>query len=295
MGYMLLAVSLVAGTAKGYCGKKMGTFAQNTTSAVLLNWIRMALCAVFGALLLVIGKGIGQLTWDPKILILSALSGVSTSIFVITWIMAVRKSAYMLLDVFLMLGTLVPIVLSYFIFEERILPKQWLGLLVLVVAVVIMCSYNNSIKTGLNLSSLALLAVCGLSNGITDFLQKAFVKTVAGDALLVFNFYTYLFAAITLAILYLLFSFKEKPRFENNVRGKYGYVFVMSVALIVNSFFKTKAAAYIDSAQLYPLNQGCALILSALMSAVIFREKLTLKAVVGIVTAFVGLLIINVL
>ena len=170
MGYILLAISLLAGATKGYCGKKMGSFAQNTTSAVLLNLIRMAVCTVLGMLLILLCNDIGQLKWDPKLLALSALSGISISIFVITWIMAVRKSAYMLLDVFLMLGTLVPILLSYFAFRESILPNQWLGLLVLVVAVIIMCSYNNSIKTGLNMSSFALLAVCGLSNGITDFL-----------------------------------------------------------------------------------------------------------------------------
>lgn len=295
MGYILLAISLLAGATKGYCGKKMGAFAQNTTSAVLLNLIRMAVCAALGMLLLLLCNDVSQLKFNPRLFALSALSGISTSVFVITWIMAVRKSAYMLLDVFLMLGTLVPILLSFFAFDEQILLNQWLGLFVLVVAVIIMCSYSNSIKTGLSLSSFALLAVCGLSNGITDFLQKCFVKTMAEDTLPVFNFYTYLFATVTLAVLYLLFSLKEKPRFENGVRGKYVYVFVMSATLIINSYFKTKAAAYIDSAQLYPLNQGCALILSALMAAVFFKERLTPKAIIGIVTAFAGLLIINVL
>lgn len=69
----------------------------------------------------------------------------------------------------------------------------------------------------------------------------------------------------------------------------------MSVALIANSYFKTKAAAYLDSAQLYPLNQGAALILSTLMASVFFKEKLTVKCVIGIFIAFIGLFIINVL
>ena len=293
MGYAILAVSLLAGVTKGYCGKKMGSFAENTTSAVLLNLVRMLLCVAFGALLLVLSRDADSLTFEPKILAISALSGISTSVFVITWILAVRKSAYMMLDVFLMLGTLVPMLCGYVAFGEAVSAKQWLGFLVLVAAVVIMCSYNNAIKTKLTASSLVLLAVCGLSNGITDFLQKTFVRTVADAPLLIFNLYTYFFAAVTLGVIYPFAAAKQKPQFGEGVRGKYVYVFVMSATLLIHSYFKTMAASYLDSAQLYPLSQGCSLILSALMAAVMFKEKLTLRGILGIVTAFVGLLIMN--
>lgn len=69
----------------------------------------------------------------------------------------------------------------------------------------------------------------------------------------------------------------------------------MSVCLFLNSYFKTLASGHLGAVLLYPLNQGCALILSAVMAAVLFKEKLTAKAVIGILTAFVGLLIINLL
>jgi uncharacterized membrane protein len=43
------------------------------------------------------------------------------------------------------------------------------------------------------------------------------------------------------------------------------------------------------------LDRGVSIILSALMSAVFFKEKLTVKAIIGLILAFVGLLIINML
>ena len=52
---------------------------------------------------------------------------------------------------------------------------------------------------------------------------------------------------------------------------------------------------YLPAAQLYPLNQGGSLILSSVMAAVFFKEKLTMPCVLGILTAFAGLLFINVL
>ena len=75
----------------------------------------------------------------------------------------------------------------------------------------------------------------------------------------------------------------------------FGYILVMSVCLFLHSFLNTAAAGYLDSAHLYPLSQGGSLILSSLMAALFFREKLTAKCVVGLCVAFLALILINVL
>lgn len=295
MGYLFLAVSLLAGVTKGYCGKKMGNFADTVQSAVLLNVLRMSLCVVFGIFLVLGYNHVSYLTLNSKVLMISALSGISTAIFVITWLLSVRKSAYMMLDVFLMLGTLVPMIAGYFVFGENISANQWIGFFILIIAVIIMCSYNNSIKAKLTASSFLLLVICGLISGLTDFSQKMFVKVLPNVPVSVFNLYTYIFATVTLVIVYAFISSKEKAQFDKNSWKKYAYIVIMSGALIINSYFKTKAAAYLGSAQLYPLNQGMALILSTMMASVFFKEKLTIKCIIGIFIAFIGLIVMNVL
>ena len=67
----------------------------------------------------------------------------------------------------------------------------------------------------------------------------------------------------------------------------------MDGALTANSYFKTQAAFYLDSAELYPLSQGGSLILSTFMATVFFKEKLKVSAVIGVSLAFVALMIIN--
>ncbi len=295
MGYLFLSISLLAGATKGYCGKKMGNFAGNVQSAVLLSLLRMSLCVVFGILLVFGCNHISYLTLNPKVLLISALSGMSTSLFVVTWLISVKKSAYMMLDVFLMLGTLIPMILGYFVFSENISLNQWIGFFILIIAVIIMCSYNNSIKVKLTASSFLLLVTCGLVNGLTDFSQKMFVKVLPNVPVSVFNLYTYIFAAVILAIVYTFISSKENVQFDKSSWEKYAYILIMSVALIANSYFKTKAASYLDSAQLYPLNQGMALILSTLMASVFFKEKMTVKCISGIFIAFIGLIVMNAL
>lgn len=295
MGYLFLVFALLAGVTKGYCGKKTSGFLSGFRDSMMANMIRMGLCIVIGFLIVLFGSDLQALAPSGKLLLISALSGVFTSVFVVSWLVSVKKSAYMMLDVFLMLGVLIPLLASSIFFRERIDLTQWIGIAILFVAVIIMCSYNNSIKEKLTLPALLLLIACGAANGIADFSQKLFVKQLPEVPASVFNFYTYVFAAITLVIAYLLMKPQGQETGKANFKKVAGYILVMAICLFANSFFKTLAANHLDSVLLYPLNQGAALILSSAMSALLFKEKLTAKCIIGLVIAFVSLIIINVL
>jgi multidrug transporter EmrE-like cation transporter len=69
----------------------------------------------------------------------------------------------------------------------------------------------------------------------------------------------------------------------------------MSLCIFLHSYCSTAAAGYLPSYQLYPLMQGSALILSMLMSAVCFGERITVRSICGIVSAFAAMLCINLL
>ena len=299
MGYLYLGISLLSGAVKGYCGKKTSGCVNGYSGAMLANFIRMLLCVGIGLAMIFIGGNQEMICPDGTLLAISAVSGISTSVFVVCWLISVKKGAYMMLDVFLMLGVLVPICFGRILFGEEIRSLQWLGILILILAAFIMCLYNNFIKEKISLSSFCMLVICGTANGVTDLMQKLFVKQLPKIPVPVFNFYTYLFSAAVLGAFFILFHAKEKKKGETGetagVKKMIGYIAVMSMCLFANSFFKTKAAVYLDSVQLYPLNQGLALALSTIMAAVLFHEKLTGKCVAGLMLAFAGLLCINVL
>lgn len=298
MGYLFLAISLLAGATKGYCGKMTSGHVRGYKDAMLANTIRMVLCIIIGMILILANGSLAYITPTATVLGISALSGITTSIFVVCWMISVQKGAYMMLDVFLMLGVLVPLLAGNIFFNEQIRLTQWVGIVILFVAVYIMCSYNNSIKGRMSISSLILLIICGVANGLTDFSQKLFVKTAGNVPIAIFNFYTYIFSAITLLGFYFVFKAKE-PKSETKesptFRKIMGYIVIMSICLFASSYFKTMAAGYLDSAILYPLNQGAALILSSMMSALLFHERLTVKCIIGLVISFVGLIVLNVL
>lgn len=295
MGYLLFFIALCAGTVKSFCGKKTSGYTSTYNDATLANIIRLVLCIVIGFLLILVTGDLNKLIMSRELFFISLLSGVSTAVFLVTWLISVKNSAYMMLDIFSMLGVAIPLVASGIFFDEVVKPTQWIGIGVLLVAVIIMCSYNNSIKTKITPSSLILLLLCGASNGVSDFSQKLFTKTIPDGSAAVFNFYTYIFAAVILIVFFAMTHKKEQTIDRANVKKIFPFILTMAICLFAYSYFRTLAAGYLSAVLLYPLNQGCNLIVSSIMAAVAFKEKLTVKAIIGIITAFVGLLIINVL
>jgi drug/metabolite transporter (DMT)-like permease len=300
MGYLFIILALMCGITKGFCGKKTSGLISSFPSAMLFNAVRMLICIPIGLLFVFVYTGtLSSLAIDGTTLLISLVTGISTSIFVVTWLIAVRTGAYMMVDVFPTLGVIIPVIACRLFFAEPVKWNHLVGILMLVAAAYIMCTYNSTIgKAKLTPASLLLLSLCGFSNGLTSFAQKWFQYTSTSDAA-VYNFYTYIFSAVTLLLCWTVVQFRQKdkvPAFSAGVVRKLGvYVVIMSMCLFMHSFFSTMAAGYLSSSQLYPLMQGGALVLSMLMCAIFFGEKITLRCLLGIGVTFAALLCINVL
>lgn len=302
MGYLFLSVSVLSGSIKGFVAKKVSDKTSGLKSAVFTNFIRMLFCIPIGLLFVLVDGGIGNLAVDKKVLAIAALSGVTTSVFIVSWLLAVQKSAYTAVDTFVAMGLLVPILLSFAFYKESISCSQIIGLALLLTAVVLMTLYSNQVKTKLTVFSFLLLLAVGFANGVTDFTQKIFTYNANGTPASVFNFYIYVFSAVVLLAVFL--CLREKPYTAENPDGnkaaawdkrKTLYIAVMAIFLFCNTYFKTLAADRLPAVQVYPLAQGAALVLSLLMAAFFFKEKIKPLCIVGLLILFVGLLLINVI
>ncbi len=295
MGYLFLVISLLCGATKGYCGKQTSGYVNTYKDAMAANALRMLLCIAIGLVMILANGSANALKINGTVFWIALLSGAANSAFVVFWLLSVKKGAYMMLDVFCMVGVLIPLIGSAVWLGESVRFNHIIGLTVLIGAVYIMCSYNNSIKQKMTVSSFILLLLCGISSGLNDFSQKLFINLSNGGSIAVFNVYTYLVSAIILSVCYFIFSARSADKTPVPIRPIAVYVAVMSVCLFACSYFKTLAAGFLSSAELYPLAQSGALILSTVMSAVLFHEKLTAKCIIGIFLSFAALIVINVL
>lgn len=298
MGYLFLALSLFCGAAKAYTSKKMSNTTENFGDAMAVSIVRMLFCTVIGAMLTAIGGNVKFFAVNSEIITVAALSGISTSLFIVTWLLAVKTNPYMRVEVFLMLSVAIPMFCGKIFYNENVRLNQIIGFAILVIATLIMSSAEKNKKGNLILN-FGILAVCGIANGVTEFTQKMFVYSNKSDIpLSLFNFYTYVFSAAFLFIVYVIYQRKNKiPALHTKklLSGNIIYVIIVAVGYFASVYFLTKAATLIDSAELYPLNRGASLIIASLMSSMLLKEKLSVKSVAGIVISFVGLLIINML
>ena len=333
MGYVFIITAVFAGLVKGFCAKKISGYSKKISQLSVLTCTRMFFCIVIGFFVVCITTGsFSSFTIDQKTLLVAFLCGLSMSIFLVSWLLAAQVGAYMLLEVFLTLGVIVPLVFSSFFFNERIVWLKWIGVALLAVASYIMSAYSNKIR-GAKTSKLGFvfLCICCFTNGFTQFTQKWFT-VIASERQLAnlfvcdastFNFYTYLFAFAILVCFVLLLRLahgrktlqtNENARLETveNTKdlqsetedqkdGTYAlikrawiFIFVMSACLFLHSYFTTRAADYLSSSELYPLLQGLSLVLSVVMSAIFFKERITKTCILGIFIAFIALLTINV-
>jgi len=261
----------------------------------------MVLCVLIGGALTTVSSGIDAFAVSAAELGTAFLSGISGAVFVICWMLSVRCGAYMMVEVCLLLGSLVPIFFSVVLYQEALSAFQLLGILLLVVAVYIISTYNTSLKNKLSVGAVLLLFLCGLANGTADLSQKLFVKNFPDSSVPVFQFYSFVVSSLVLLILYGCLVYKKKRTAPDEVsilkagrlRSVIGYIIVMAVCLFLHSYFKTLAAAHLDSVKLYPLTQGGAIIASLFMSHIFFKERITPRCVLGVCIAFGAMLLIN--
>ncbi len=312
MGYLFLALSVFMGTAKGFCGKKTSVYADNTLLSLFISILRMFFCVIIGFVVVIVLQGtIKSFAIDLTTFIISMISGVATSVFVVSWLLAVRNGAYMMLDVFLTLGTSVPLVLSAVLFGENIVWLKWVGLALLITASFIMFSYNSSLKGKVSIKGMVLLIVCCLSNGTTQFAQKWFNVQMSERELIgglimdatTYNFYTYVFSFVCILLCFFvlkIFAKRQEPtEIQTNAYVKvfkktWVYVLIMAFCLFMHTYFATLSANYLPSSELFPMQRGASLILSLAMSAVFFKERINSKCMNGVIITFIGLLLINV-
>ena len=118
MGYLFLTLALAAGITKGYCGKKTSGAIVSNSDSMIMNLLRMLICVLVGLVLTVVQDGAFALRPDAFVMLAAALSGIASAVFVVSWLLSVRTGAYMMVEVFLLLGVVVTVVLCRIFFGE---------------------------------------------------------------------------------------------------------------------------------------------------------------------------------
>ena len=290
LGYLLLVAAVLSDGIKGFTGKKISGRLNGLPDALRVGAYRMALCTVISAVVL-LASGT-SLALNGDILIISLLSGITTALLIMAWLLAVREGAFVFLDVCSASGVVIPVVLSQLLFGEKVSYVQYGGIALMILSVYLMSGHNRTLKGKPSARLLVLLVVMTVSCGLSSLFSKMYTYYIPGGSIFTYNFLTFFAAAAMLGgILPFVRVNKDAPHVS--LRKITPHVLIMAGTMYTYLFFITQATAMVSSILLFPLYNGMLLVQSMGMSAILFKEKPTRKGIAGLALMIVSLVIIN--
>lgn len=305
IGYSFLFLAVLTGVAKGYCGKKTSQYVNGITDGLILQAIRLAFCVIIGVCLFAFSSNTSQI--DSKIILISLLNGVANAAFLISWLFAIKSGAYLFVDICLTAGgILIPCISGALFFDSKITLLQYIGIAIMLTAVLIMNSYNSTVTNKkLSVGNILLLLCVAVSNGLMGVCEKFFAYHITTNNincnLSAFSMLTFIFACAILQFALIFICNKRNARIKDCIKSfpfKKLWIYLIFIALFLffNTYLTTLSNTYIDNTVLvYPLKFGSNLILSAIMAATIFKEKINYRSVLGMIFITVSIVFINVI
>ena len=318
MGYLFLVITLILFSVKGFCGKKTSNDIVLPTDPILFNALRMLLCIVIGFLMILLDNALPQMAVQPMMLLLTFFAGAANVAFLIGWILAVRRIPLVTMDVALTIGSLLPAVLCLILFGETISVPKMIGFGLIMVATVVLSGYSGSGGKRAGFLGAALAVIATLGEGLSSFCQQLYKQyfTVDGSrfcgtayANSVYQFYTYVFAAALLAIIFAAVAILRYKKQEEKVKTQYVcrlfasckrpflYIVIMAICLFAGNYLQTAATVtYGLSPQvLYPVIKGGCLVTVTITAMLFFNEKPTRRSIIGSLIALSGSVLMSVL
>jgi drug/metabolite transporter (DMT)-like permease len=307
MAYLFLVIALACLSVKGYCGKKTSTDIKTSTDPLLFNLLRMLLCIVIGFVMILIDGATTQMSVEPLMLWITAGAGAANAAFLICWILAVRRIPLVTMDVSLTIGSILPAVLCLILFNVPISPYKMIGFGMILLATLVLSGYGKSVGRRPGVLGVLLAVIATLGEGLSSFCQQLYKQyfTAEGGVTYensVYQFYTYVFAAAILLLVFLglaIYGYrkKEKEPKSQYVRGLFAsckhpfpYIVVMAICMFAANYLQTAATTVygMTSQELYPVIKGGCLVTVNLTAMLFFNEKPTWRSITGSVIALGG-------
>ena len=300
--YGALLLSQLGTSAKQYAMKHCGIQTPGTFNSVCINLARSVVCLVVSAVIWLLTDGTTS-TLSGHIMMI--IAGIGTALTLLTWILSSRLISLTLLESVGMIGSLIiPLVLAPFLYEgDTVSPFQWIGCVLIFVSLFLFTGKDTSRKkeSGV-LWKILILSIYLAGTAVSMVLKKYYTYHITANNLGSIEYFTFIgFVAAFLFFIVLFFVFhakekKQLPDGQKTVERPYQkvwkYILIAAVALYVFELFASYAAQ-LPSAIYYPLSRGLCVICTFLLDVLAFKDKVTLKKIIGLIVVLVAIVFIN--
>ena len=289
MGYLYVLCSVAANAANAASSKFVSKALVTLRSNMLYNGVRNTVSALLALLLALALDFNGFLSLMPSEALICAISGVSMVVFTLSWTVAVRGEVYMLVSTFNSANFIIPCAVGIAFLDERFTLGKALALILIAFAILLLVGHNLKIKGRLTPRSVLTLLLVLISGGVNSTMQKLYSITVTEKSAAYYTFYTFLVAGALMLLISAFMSSDSRGGIFNGRSIK--HLTVMSVGMLLATYFQTLAARLLDAIILYPTVNALSLIAGSVMSSLLFKERLTWRCILGTAIVFFALML----
>ena len=306
--YGALLMSQLGTTGKQFAMKKCGRIAPGPFNSVCINMARSLICLIVSIFIWLITGG-GTTTFVGHLIII--ISGIGTAFNLFTWILSSRMVSLSLIECLMMVGSLVvPLILAPYLYDgDTVSVIQWIGCALIFASVFLFIDNGKKgeVKEGTTLSKIVVVTVCALGITVAAVFKKYYTYHITAKGLGSIEYFTLINFVTVLGVFLILFAIyysierkkaiavcpsDEKPRVEFPYKRAGLYILIAAVSLYVAELF-TAYAAQLPSAIYYPLTRGLAMGATFLLDVIVFKDKVTVKKILGLVTVVVAIILVN--
>lgn len=217
------------------------------------------------------------------VLIVGAFTGVFYLLSLYYFDVCIQKSGIVVTTIFKKTQLIVPILISVLIFKHSMNINQLLGIVLSLFAILVMNYQKGSLS---KIDNLGILLIAVITGGMSDSCKNIF-NEVCNPALS--NYYViFLFA-------FALISTGVAMLFIKSKIGKYEilYGFALGIPNYLSAKTMTLALAYVNPVIAFPIYYMLTMIITALISILLFKEEIDLRKVIAMIIVIIAMIIIN--
>ncbi len=265
--------------------------AKNQVNIIQTIVVNYTICVIIGLFVQGSFPSLNDIIYNQWFTHALMIGGLFISVFYLT-ALTVKYSGVAVASIANKLSLIIPVIASYFLYQDTFTWVKILGIILALLAVVLAAYKQESEHHKHNFNYYFFPALVLLGGGVIDTFTKwneeYFLKDTEFDLFLIFVFGTA--AAVGWVILsYRYFYLKEKLSVKSLGYGialgipNYGSMAFLLAALNVEGW---------ESSVVFPINNIAVVAASCLIAAFVFKEKLTKTNIVGIFLAIVAIVLI---
>ena len=227
--------------------------------------------------------------FDALTLLIAACSGVFLTISSLCGIKALKSGTMVLSSIFATAGLIIPSILGVIFFDDEANVFQGLFLMVLIASMCMLAAASKKIYGQFNIKNAVYLIGNLVSNGMVMFCQKLFGEVRPQGNVSLFSMLTFAVPAfvLTLSLLFMKSDKGEKTAFPKQI---YICALFLAFAVFIIQQFVTILTTQMSTILLFAFVNCSATIISAIIGAIMYKEKLTVKSSVAVVIGVIALI-----